>query len=114
MQLNGQADRLRIFIGENDRHSGRLLVEVIVEAAKRGGLAGATAFRGVMGFGANSQVHYSKILRLSESMPIVIEIVDEQEKIDDFLPYLNDVIKEGLVTREQVEVIHYRHSEQAG
>lgn len=110
MRLEGQADRLKIFVGEADRHGGKLLVEVIVEAAKRGGLAGATAFRGVMGFGANSQVHYNKILRLSEGMPVIIEIVDTPEKIDDFLPFLNDVIKEGLVTRERVEVIHYRHS----
>ncbi|MBU1247187.1 MAG: DUF190 domain-containing protein, partial [Proteobacteria bacterium] len=74
------------------------------------GLAGATVLRGVMGYGANSRVHTNKILRLSEGMPLVIEIVDEASKIDAFVPILDELIKEGLVTKEPVEVIFYRHS----
>jgi len=104
------AQRLRIFIGETDRHQGRLLSEVIVETARREGLAGATVLRGIMGYGANSCVHSSKILRLSEGMPVVVEIVDAKEKIDDFLPLLDSMIQEGLVTRDDVQVVLYRHN----
>ena len=83
--LNNEAERIRIFIGESDKHENRPLFEVIVEKAKMSGLAGATVLRGLMGFGANSQVHYASILRLSESLPLVIEIVDEPEKLDGFI-----------------------------
>ncbi|KAB1441208.1 DUF190 domain-containing protein [Pseudodesulfovibrio senegalensis] len=110
MQIPKNAQRLRIFIGETDRHQGRLLSEVIVETARKDGLAGATVLRGIMGYGANSRVHTNKILRLSEDMPIVVEIVDAKEKIDTFLPQLDDLIQEGLVTREDVHVIMYRHN----
>lgn len=110
MQLPKEAERLRIFIGESDRHNGKLLQEVIIEEARGDGLAGATAFRGVSGYGANSLVHSSRILRLSEDMPVVIEIVDTPDKIEAFLPRLDSLIQEGLVTREPVEVLMYRHN----
>lgn len=110
MHLPAQAERLRIFIGEADRHGGRLLSEVIVEEARKAGLAGATVLRGIMGYGANSRVRSSKILRLSEDLPLVIEIVDTPEKIDSFLETLDRMVTEGLVTREPVEVMFYRHS----
>lgn len=110
MQLPVQAERLRIFIGENDRVGSKLLMEVVIEEARKEGLAGATALRGISGYGANSLVHSSKILRLSEDMPVIIEIVDSVEKIEAFLPKLDGLIKEGLVTKEPVEVLMYRHT----
>src|SRR5258708_7869565 len=109
MKLPSVAERLRIYIGEPDKFEGRPLYEVIVEQARRRGLAGATALRGTLGFGANSRIHSAKILRLSESLPIVVEIVDEPAKIAGFLPELDSMIGEGLVTRENVNVILYRN-----
>lgn len=100
---------LRIFIGESDRRDGRPLYEMIVEEARRRGIAGATVLRGTMGFGANSRIHTTKILRLSEDLPIVIEIVDEVDKINAFLPELDAMIPEGLVTLERVRVVLYRN-----
>lgn len=100
---------LRIFIGESDRRDGRPLYEMIVEEARRRGIAGATVLRGTMGFGANSRIHTTKILRLSEDLPIVIEIVDEVDKINAFLPELDAMILEGLVTLERVRVVLYRN-----
>lgn len=99
---------LRIFVGESDRHGHRPLYESIVLQAREAGLAGATVLRGVMGFGKHSILHTAKILRLSEDMPMVIEIVDSLEKIEEFLPRLDELIKDGLVTIEKVRVIHYR------
>ena len=110
MHLPQTAERIRIFIGESDKHKGRPLYEVIVEKARAQGLAGATVLKGVSGFGANSLVHTSKILRLSEDLPLVVEIVDETEKIDAFLPELDAMLTEGLVTREPVRVLFYRHN----
>lgn len=110
MKLPTQAERLRIYTGESDTAGGRPLHEIIVEEARRRGLAGATVLRGVSGFGANSRVHTAKILRLSEDLPIVTEIVDSPEKIDAFLPLLDSLIREGLVVREQVQVLVYRHN----
>lgn len=109
MHLPENAEKLRIFIGETDRHDGRPLFEAIVLAAKKAGLAGATVIKATMGFGANSQVHTNKILRLSEDLPLVIEIVDEPDRIEAFLPTLDQMIDEGLVTKEKVQVIFYRH-----
>ncbi len=109
MQLPSEAELLRIFVGESDRHQGRPLYEMIVEEARRRGLAGATVLRGTLGFGAHSRIHTAKILRLSEDLPMVVEIVDKPERIEGFLPYLNEMIDEGLVTREKVGVILYRH-----
>ncbi len=86
MMLSGEGVLLRVFIGEADRHHGRPLSEVIVEAARKGGLAGATAWKGFMGFGAHSRMHTAKVLRLSTDLPVIIEIVDTREKIEGFLP----------------------------
>ncbi|MES9995019.1 DUF190 domain-containing protein [Desulfovibrio aminophilus] len=111
MNLPRHAERLRIFVGESDLHKGRPIFEVVVEEARRQGLAGATVLRGISGFGANSLVHTAKILRLSEDLPVVVEIVDTPGKIESFLPFLEGVIKEGLVTLEGVQVMFYRHNE---
>jgi hypothetical protein len=110
MKLPDEAKLLRIFIGESDKHKGKPLYEVIVEMARKRGLAGATVLRGVLGFGADSRMHSAKILRLSEDLPIVIEIVDKPERIEAFLPVIDPLIEEGLVTLEKVQVIAYRHT----
>ena len=110
MKLSGEAQLLRIFIGESDKHLGHPLPEVIVSEVRRRGMAGATVLRGTLGFGANSRVHTAKILRLSEDLPIVVEIVDTPERIEAFLPWLDEVINEGLVTLEKVRIIAYRHN----
>jgi len=99
---------LRIFIGENDRIDGQFLYEWLVLKAKNHGLAGATVLRGMMGFGAKSRIHTSKILRLSEDLPIVVECVDKKEKLESFLEIIDSVIKEGLVTLEKAEIRIYR------
>lgn len=109
MELPKEAELLRVFIGESDKHHGRPLYEVIVELARQRGLAGATVLRGMMGFGAHSRLHTAKVLRLSEDLPIVIEIVDKPERIAAFLPELDRLIEEGLVTLEKVRVLAYRH-----
>ena len=111
MTLPEEAELLRIFVGESDKHHGRPLYEVIVEEARRKGLAGATVLRGTLGFGAHSRIHTAKILRLSEDLPMIIEIVDKPERIAEFLPELDQIMDEGLVTLEKVRVIIYRHSE---
>src|SRR5664280_1358279 len=109
MNLPSEAQLLRIFIGESDKHQHRPLYEVIVEEARRRGMAGATVLKGTLGFGADSRMHTAKILRLSEDLPIIIEIVDKPERIAAFLPDLDKMITEGLVTLEKVQVIAYRH-----
>ena len=110
MKLPSESELLRIFIGESDKHNGRPLYEVIVEEARRRGLAGATVLRGTLGFGANSRIHTAKILRLSEDLPMIVEIVDSPERIVEFLPDLDNMIGEGMVTLEKVRVITYRHN----
>jgi len=100
---------LRIFIGESDRWDGLPLHEAIVRKAKSDGLAGATVLRGIMGFGANSRIHTTGILRLSEDLPIVVEIVDDKDKIDQFCRVIDGMLGEGLATIEKAQVIHYRH-----
>jgi PII-like signaling protein len=110
MQLPSEAELLRIFISESDKHYGRPLHEAIVHLALERGLAGATVLHGIMGFGAHSRVHTAKILRLSEQLPVVVEIVDTPEHIDEFLPIIDEMITEGLVTREKVNIIAYRHN----
>ena len=110
MRLPEEAELLRIFIGENDRYKGKPLYEVIVLEARRRGMAGATVLRGIMGFGADSRMHTAKILRISEDLPIVVEIVDKPERIAEFLPELDQMIQEGLITLERAKVIAYRHS----
>jgi PII-like signaling protein len=113
MNLPQEAELLRVFIGESDRHGGRPVYELIVEEARRRGLAGATAVRGQMGFGAASRIHTAKILRLSQDLPMVIEIVDTPENIKAMLPFLDEVVGDGLVTLEKVRVIVYRHRDKA-
>jgi PII-like signaling protein len=108
MKLEEQGQLLRIFIGESDRWHGRPLYEAILVRARERGLAGATVLRGLSGFGAASRIHTASILRLSEDLPIVIEIVDSPEKIGAVLPELDTMISEGLVTLEDVRVIAYR------
>jgi hypothetical protein len=99
---------LRIFIGESDRHEGHMLYEWIVKQAREHGLAGATVIRGLEGYGAQSRLHTSRILRLSTDLPIIIEIVDTKEKIEAFLPLIDDAIHEGLATLEKVHIRFYR------
>ena len=108
MQIPEEAMLLRIFIGESDRWEHRPLYEAIVMKARERHLAGATVLRGPMGFGAASTIHTAKILRLSTDLPIVIEIVDSEEKINAFLPDLEAMMGGGLVTLEKVKVLHYR------
>ena len=112
MKLLTEARLLRVFIGESDKFEGRPLYQVIVERARRRELAGATVLRGYLGFGANSRIHSARVLRLSEDLPMVIEIVDEPERINAFVAELDEIIGEGLVTLEKVEVLIYRHGEQ--
>ncbi len=107
MNLPAESLLLRIFIGEADRSDHRPLYEAIVLKARETGLAGATVLRSSMGFGATSRLHTTKILRLSDDLPLVIEIVDTEEKINAFLPVLDTMMKGGLVTLEKVRVIHY-------
>ena len=99
---------LRIFIGEGDRWHGQPLYEALTLKAREMGVAGATVLRGVMGFGAKSHLHTAKLLRLSEDLPMVIEIVDQREKLDAFMPHVDEMVRDGLVTLEPVQVIHYR------
>ena len=110
MKLPFEAYMLRIFIGESDKAGGTPLYEVIVKEARKRGMAGATVLRGFLGFGANSRIHTSKVLRLSEDLPLVVEIVDAEDKIEEFMPYLDTIIDEGLITMEKVRVIAYRHN----
>ena len=107
MQVPRDAVLLRIYCGEDDKHDHTPLYEAIVLKAREMHLAGATVLRGPMGFGHSSHLHTTKILRLSQDLPIVIEIIDAQEKIDAFLPVLNGMISSGLVTLEKVQVLQY-------
>lgn len=111
MRLDGEGTLLRIFIGELDKWHHLPLYESIVLRARELGLAGATVLRGPMGYGAHSRLHTAKILRLSEDLPVIIEIVDKEEKIQAFLPELDRMIPDGLVTLEKVRVIIYRAGE---
>jgi len=108
MELPKQGKLLRIFIGESDKHDGIPLYEWIVREARRQGLAGATVLRGLEGFGAHSRLHTAKVLRLSADLPIVVEIVDTEDKIEAFLRSADHAIAEGLATLEKVEVHFYR------
>lgn len=109
MKLPSEAELLRIFIGEGDKYEGKPLYEAIVNLARQKGMAGATVIRGVMGFGAHSRMHTAKVLRFSEDLPIIIEIVDKPEKIQQLLPEFDDMIEEGLVTLEKIRVMAYRY-----
>ncbi|MER9874718.1 DUF190 domain-containing protein [Mesorhizobium sp. M0195] len=107
MKIPTQAQLLRIFIGENDKADGRPLYEVIVLRTREMQIAGATVLRGAMGFGHSSRLHTTKILRLSEDLPLVIEIVDDEEKLAAFLPVLETIMTSGLITLEKVQVLQY-------
>jgi len=109
-RIEGEGKLLRIFIGESDRWHGKPLYEAIVGHVRKEGLAGATVIRGIEGFGADSHLHTSRILRLSEDLPIVIEIVDTTENVDRILPSLDEMVGEGMLTVEKVHVIAYRGS----
>jgi PII-like signaling protein len=108
MKIPEQGKLLRVFIGESDKWHHQPLYEAIVLKARELGMAGATVLRGTMGFGARSHLHTTKLLRLSADLPIVIELVDSEEKINAFLPHLDAMVQDGLVTLEDVRVIKYR------
>lgn len=112
MEINKDAKLLRIFIGESDKHYGKPVYEEIVLKAREIGLAGATVSKGIMSYGANSKIHTAKLLTLSEDLPVIIEIVDNLEKIEKFVPIVNEIFETanigGLVTIEKVEIIKYR------
>ena len=108
MKIPSDGKLLRVFIGEADKWNGKPLYEEIVLLARKNGMAGATAIRGFMGFGCKSHMHTSKLLELSTDLPIIIEIVDSEERINQFIPLLDDMVKEGLVTLEKANVIFYR------
>lgn len=112
MHLPHDAVLLRIFLGESDRWEHKPLYEAIVLKAREAHLAGATVLRGPMGFGKASRLHTAKILRLSMDLPLVIEIVDSEEKVNAFLPVLDEMMGGGLVTLEKVKVLHYRHGQE--
>jgi uncharacterized protein len=114
MKIPEQGTLLRIFIGESDQWHHRPLYEAIVLKARELHLAGATVLRGVMGYGATSRLHTAKVLRLSEDLPIVIEIVDSEEKIARLLPHLDEMVQEGLLTMEKVRVVKYRGGGEGG
>jgi hypothetical protein len=108
MKIPTDGKLLRIFIGEADRWNGRPLYEEIVLLARKEGMAGATVVKGSMGFGCKSRMHTTKLLELSSDLPVIIEIVDSEEKINGFIPRLDEMVKEGLVTLEKANVIMYR------
>jgi PII-like signaling protein len=108
VKLEGEGKLLRIFIGESDKHGRKPLYQAIVEMLREEGLAGATVLRGIEGFGATSRLHTARILRLSEDLPIVIEVADRADRIEAIMPKLDEMVTEGLVTLEPVEVVAYR------
>jgi PII-like signaling protein len=111
MKIEGQGKLLRIFIGESDHWEGRPLYQAIVRRLREEGMAGATVIRGIEGFGAHSHLHTARILRLSEDLPLLIEVVDQADRIQRVLPILEEMIPEGLVTLENVEILAYRAGE---
>ena len=108
MKAESTGKLLRIFIGESDRHGGQPLYTAIVERARRAGLSGATVFKGIEGFGGHSVVHAARIFDLSTDLPVLIEIVDTEEKIAAFIPALDEIVSEGLITMESVQVVRYK------
>jgi PII-like signaling protein len=110
VKIQGEGKLLRLFIGESDRWHGKPLYQAIVERVRAEGLAGATVIRGIEGFGADSHLHTSRILRLSEDLPVVIEIVDTPERIDRVVPLLDEMVTEGMLTLERVQIVTYRSS----
>jgi PII-like signaling protein len=114
VKLAGSGKLVRIFVGESDRHGGQPLYTAIVEAARKRGLSGATVFKGIEGFGGHSVVHAARVFDLSTDLPILIEIVDAEDKIREFLPVLDEMVHEGLITLETVEVIRYKSGSPKG
>ena len=114
MKLEGGGKLLRIFIGESDRRGAQPLYTAIVEAARSAGLSGATVFKGIEGFGGHSVVHAARVFDLSTDLPVLIEIVDTEEKVNGFLPVLDEMMGGGLVTLEKAKVIRYRHGDSPG
>ena len=110
-KIEGEGKLVRIFIGESDTWHGKPLYQAIVERVRREGLAGATVLRGIEGFGADSRLHTSRILRLSEDLPVVIEIVDTPAQIDRVVPILDEMVGEGMLTLERVQIVSYRSSD---
>lgn len=110
MKIEGEAKRLRIYIGESDKWHGEPLANAIVLRCRKDGVAGATVFRGVEGYGANSRIHTTHILDLSTDLPIVVEIVDKPERIEQILPALDEMVTEGLITQEDVHIKKYTHN----
>lgn len=108
MKIEGSGKLLRIFVGESDRWGYQPLYTAIVEAARKTGLGGATVFKGIEGYGGHSVVHAARVFDLSSDLPVLIEIVDTEERIRKFLPQLDEMVKEGMVTLETVEIIAYR------
>lgn len=108
-KIASQAKRLRIYIGESDHWKRRSLYQAIVEKAKELDMAGATVFRGIVGYGANSRIHTASIVDLSSDLPILVEIIDSEEYIGKLLPFLDDMLEEGMVTIDDIEVIKYGH-----
>lgn len=113
MRIDGPALQARIYIGESDRWEGRPLYEAIVELLRERGVAGATVLRGIEGYGRAARVHTSRILRLSEDLPVLIEVVDREDRLRSVLPEVDAMVDEGLITLEHVEVIAYRSPERA-
>ena len=109
MKLPEEGMLLRIFVGESDTFNGKALYEQIILKARELNLAGATAIRGIMGFGADSRMHSAKLLRLSEDLPVIIELVDTEENLNKLWPFLDQIVTEGLITLEKARVIKYRH-----
>ena len=112
MRLEAEGKLLRLFIDESDTWHGKPLYQAIVERVRKEGLAGATVLRGIEGFGADSRLHTSRILRLSEDLPVVIEIVDTPEQIDRVVPILDEMVAEGMLTLERVQIVSYRSSDE--
>ena len=112
MKLEGEGKLLRLFIGESDTWHGKPLYQAIVERVRQEGLAGATVVRGIEGFGADSRLHTSRILRLSEDLPVVVEIVDTPEQIDRVVPILDEMVGDGMLTLERVQFVSYRSSDE--
>jgi PII-like signaling protein len=111
VKLEGEGKLLRIFIGESDKHGRKPLYQAIVEMLREEGMAGATVLRGIEGFGATSHLHTARILRLSEDLPIVIEVADTADRIEAIMPKIDEMVSEGMVTLERVEVVSYRAQE---
>lgn len=111
MKIEGEGQLLRIYVGESDQWQGKPLYMAIVERVKAEGLAGCTVIRGIEGFGASSRIHTARILRLSEDLPILIEIADVAERIGSIIPTLESMVGEGLITLEKIQVIKYTHGQ---